>query len=790
MGLALLLTAVLICTAADSAAAAGNYCAAPDTNPWSNGTPCSLTTTPLANGVEYYISAPVVDRATFSYPTVSFHPGDQITVRAGGCVQTGGSGATWKRYVDPSGADSGPEDPGLYHGTITIPGGFAEGSALGVLDWSIQHAIRVTQASPIVVASPAGGGPPPSSTLTLGYRDDGYDDNGYYAHDDGNNGQCAYGNDGGSAYVVIDVVHGPPAAPPSLAPAKAFDVAPTGYDNNWFPQDPMWGWQVPGVSTKATRQGYYLAECDAPPLFPAPPTCTTQATQYNPAPDPSFLSDPWRHVKDAFGLCRYPLTVVTSNGNIYSGGNGGHLNWSPVTYQDGRIYWAKWDTPLRGDDDYNLSLTTPSAGDHYSGVTPPTDSIPAESPMALEFDSDETIDHLGRVYWWQQFHDAVYENPGSDQGRSGSGAAWLRRNIDGHEAVAGGVLGLDNVHGPDAGSEIHPVQMLAIRGATPSAVDPGNDQWDFFVRNWGDEGECSSEQEYLTLQQVTLRLPPPASLTASGGSTPQALAADISSQDVWGFGIDAAPSLWVDGTGAYVTVHLPAASAGGMLFGDVHLKWRVVSPTARVGRQSSGAGRAGNGHGASHGTSELASPAASSVPGEDGQPEAELAAAVAHLAGAQRKRYDAAVYPYVASLPVGAPTKLALVSASVAPRRPAAPPVETLTYDARHVRNVISRWYALCRVTDGQPFGLAGACPSEGALKSLPPPRVLLAPGAPQGYVLAGKTLPVDRETNGRGFWHAAVVVAIGIVALAAGVLALLILVAQALWKKRRRGDA
>jgi hypothetical protein len=31
-------------------------------------------------------------------------------------VQTGGHGATWKRYVDPT------PDVGLYHGTIFIPG--------------------------------------------------------------------------------------------------------------------------------------------------------------------------------------------------------------------------------------------------------------------------------------------------------------------------------------------------------------------------------------------------------------------------------------------------------------------------------------------------------------------------------------------------------------------------------------------------------------------------------------------------------------------------------------------
>ena len=52
------------------------------------------------------------------YTTVRFQPGDGITIQAGGCVQTGGHGATWKRYVDPR----APDAPTLYYGTIWIPG--------------------------------------------------------------------------------------------------------------------------------------------------------------------------------------------------------------------------------------------------------------------------------------------------------------------------------------------------------------------------------------------------------------------------------------------------------------------------------------------------------------------------------------------------------------------------------------------------------------------------------------------------------------------------------------------
>jgi len=47
----------------------------------------------------------------------TFQRNDTVVVEAGGCVQTGGSGSTWKRYVNPS----GPNSDRLYYGLIRIP---------------------------------------------------------------------------------------------------------------------------------------------------------------------------------------------------------------------------------------------------------------------------------------------------------------------------------------------------------------------------------------------------------------------------------------------------------------------------------------------------------------------------------------------------------------------------------------------------------------------------------------------------------------------------------------------
>jgi hypothetical protein len=123
-----------------------------------------------------WVIEPIVNQASAAYPAIQFFPGDHVTVDAGGCVQTGGHGLTWKRYVDPA------SDNGLYHGSISIPGAI---NGLRQL-WSV---VGTT----FVVGGNGG-------TLVLGYQDDGYSDNGYYAHDNGTGDQC---KNVGNAWVHI-----------------------------------------------------------------------------------------------------------------------------------------------------------------------------------------------------------------------------------------------------------------------------------------------------------------------------------------------------------------------------------------------------------------------------------------------------------------------------------------------------------------------------------------------------------------------------------------------------------
>jgi hypothetical protein len=144
------------------------------------------------------IENPNVKQRLQEYPEIAFAPGDRVMVTAGGCVQTGGVGKTWKRYVDPS----GPNSDQLYHGLILVPGVNASPVRLQQFGLNVEHSIA---------SIPIG----PNGTdahLQLGYEDDGYDDNGYYGHDDGTEDQC---KDSVNAFVIISVGHAgtqPPSA--------------------------------------------------------------------------------------------------------------------------------------------------------------------------------------------------------------------------------------------------------------------------------------------------------------------------------------------------------------------------------------------------------------------------------------------------------------------------------------------------------------------------------------------------------------------------------------------------
>ena len=188
------------------------------------------------------INQPNVTQHETEYPNVVFAPDDVVDVNANGCVQTGGLGATWKRYVNPS----GPNSDQYYHGLVRIPTAAETSGALLRVNKVIGKHLHVT-----------GTGVPASQLyLHLGYEDDDYSDNGYSGHDDGTDDQCKITDtdpvSGGPAYVVITIYRGvPPDQPQS---AFDFDVLSNQVDPNGLPYNPAWSWQSRNPGKIPTRR--------------------------------------------------------------------------------------------------------------------------------------------------------------------------------------------------------------------------------------------------------------------------------------------------------------------------------------------------------------------------------------------------------------------------------------------------------------------------------------------------------------------------------------------------------
>jgi hypothetical protein len=153
------------------------------------------------------ITEPDVRVPIKEYPQVQYHTGDEISIAAGGCVQTGGVGKTWKLYTWPRGSSSGI----LYHGLVYLPGVWPWRGGVttypGTWTWDGNDVKRVADAmAQRYIVTNASGLGANWLHLWLGYEDDNYGDNGYWSHDDGNDDQCKNSQ---NAYVIVTIVPHP-----------------------------------------------------------------------------------------------------------------------------------------------------------------------------------------------------------------------------------------------------------------------------------------------------------------------------------------------------------------------------------------------------------------------------------------------------------------------------------------------------------------------------------------------------------------------------------------------------
>jgi hypothetical protein len=305
------------------------------------------------------IDEPIVTKQLQDYPQVTFQVGDSVTVEAGGCVQTGGTGATWKRYVNPS----GPNSNRLYWGTISIPG-------------ATEGVVRISDVIGKTLTVSAGLAPP--LFLRLGYVDDDYGDNGYSSHDDGTENQC---KNQPNAFVVLTIDHpaGTTASCAGNSGSSPLDVAWTDCDLNGFPMNPRFQYQIstgkvpplPLTLCPSAQQIIYVnGSSGGVPVINFPQSCISWPVSY-----------------DSGALC------------------GPHVNYFAVTYQGPVNWWLK--STVGTDDDYNYRMY-PSNNAGLVGSNPSVDG------MEIEFDSDETIDHFSSPLW-THFHDMVHNNNSAAQ---------------------------------------------------------------------------------------------------------------------------------------------------------------------------------------------------------------------------------------------------------------------------------------------------------------------------------------------------------------------------------------
>ena len=470
-----------------------------------------------SNTTEYTITRPIVDERAdnsgaeqrgYQYNGIVIHPGDQIRIQAGGCVQTGGGGKTWKRYVDPLGDDA----DNRYYGTISIPSG-----SVKALRWSdpnlevpVETCMSTEPLLPLrnfvlqdntvinVGAIPSEGVP-----LILGYSDDDYSGNGYDDPDPGDPVQCDASQSGPPAWIRLTITSGSPqerCTPRPLPFDVVSSVAPFT-DSNEYPLNPEWGWQQTQDFTADDSPLYnrYLPNETSQPTY----TDNVNNMMIGPVPAPGVAA-----VVQFFGLCHpesaQPINLLPD----------GHTNWTEATFTG----YAAWNDHSWSDDDYNILIFTHDVCDPNkktqlcpyttsewaAGSTKADPEEGATHQLLLEFDSDETIDHFEKDDNWQLFRDKVDHSNSPLAGQQSP----AQQFIDAHDIVALGLFGTDDVHGD---AELHPVHALAIDVSTEDDYRSRTRRWMYFIRDYGNEGFCSSQQHFIGAEggqvDVTLDIP-------------------------------------------------------------------------------------------------------------------------------------------------------------------------------------------------------------------------------------------------------------------------------------------
>jgi hypothetical protein len=243
----------------------------------------------------------------------------------------------------------------------------------------------------------------------------------------------------------------------------------------------------------------------------------------------------------------------------------GHVNWFDATYE-GTVTWNENST----DHDFNLDMG----------------SFSPMGPLHMEFKSDESIDHFATP-WWKMFHDNVTGEFGPTDPPKYSPPCQYpddKKKCQGFTIVTG-LFGLDCEH--DCHVEIHPIHAIAMR----INDDPSDETWAIFVRNWGTEGFCSSQNHAIDLENgvFTFRLPwntvPLGRVSVGNATTFQGKVSNVIGPIV--VPEPPRPPLRHDAGGLLVSFVLPAPDVGEIINGELHLVWSGPVSTSSPGEPAS-----------------------------------------------------------------------------------------------------------------------------------------------------------------------------------------------------------
>ena len=277
-------------------------------------------------------------------------------------------------------------------------------------------------------------------------------------------------------------------------------------DLNGLPMNPQWGYQLdhPGKlpNFQALCGGaFYNAQGmtasstsgsgnNAVNNAKLASTCTSQHTNLDVSTS-SLVGD-------------WSLASLAGNSSAYctsgAGGFNGHLTWAVATYT-GFVTWSDWSGNPSffgnfdlADGDYNLALFPSEYAPKYqAGFTTLNNSNNGEHGIGLEFNDGETVDNAGSA-WWQQLVNSVENGAQPSPGVLLAQTLGFIPNVTTSSAVVTGVVGIDGVHGDY--TELHPVYALALQQSISASKGKILETWDYFLRNSGSGGGCSSQTLY------------------------------------------------------------------------------------------------------------------------------------------------------------------------------------------------------------------------------------------------------------------------------------------------------